>query len=201
MVIKVAMFDFGGVLVKTEDQSSRAAWENRLGLKPGELSYLVFDNELAKQATLGKATEDQVWNFVGIKLGLKSVELSELREDFWAGDRFDSGLASFIASLRPQFKTALLSNAWTGARQMFTDRFQLDKIMDEIFVSAELGVAKPVPEIYRMVVERLGVRPDEIVFVDDYPPNITGAQVAGIQAIQYKSTREVLYQLTGLLGL
>ncbi len=201
MSIRVVMFDFGGVLVRTRDQSPRMAWEEKLGLNPGDLARLVFDNEAAIQSTVGKASEAQVWENVRLALALTPGDLARLRRDFWAGDFYDRELGSFIAALRPRYRTALLSNAWEGARKVFIDQFHLDQIMDEIFVSAELGMAKPNPEIFQAVIQRLDVHPNEIIFIDDFAPNIAGAEALGIQAIQFSSSTEVINRLKERLEL
>jgi epoxide hydrolase-like predicted phosphatase len=201
MPIQVVMFDVGGVLVRTENQNPRKAWEKELGLPGGDLARLIFDNELAIQATLGNATEDQVWDLVGRKLHLTTSDLKRLRIDFWAGDVLDLRLVEYLKGLRPQFTTALLSNAWTGARQLFVDKFHLDESVDIIFISAELELAKPAPEIYQVVIEKLGVKPEEIVFVDDFMANINSARLAGINAIHFTSYEEVRNLLDELLGL
>ena len=49
-MIRGVIFDVGGVLLRTHDQSSRRKWETRMGLKPGELAQLVFDSDLGCQA-------------------------------------------------------------------------------------------------------------------------------------------------------
>jgi FMN phosphatase YigB (HAD superfamily) len=201
MPIKVVMFDVGGVLVRTENQNPRKAWEEKLGLPGGELSRLVFDNELAMQATLGHATEDLVWDWVRKELHLTTSDLNRLKIDFWAGDVLDLKLIEYLKRLRPQVTTALLSNAWTGARQLFVEKFHLDLAVDIIFISAELKLAKPSPEIYQVVIEKLGVKPEEIVFVDDFIANINAARVTGINAIHFKSYEDVRDLLDGLLEL
>ena len=51
-----------------------------------------------------------------------------------------------------------------------------------IFVSAELGLAKPDPAIYRAACARLGSEPMQTFFVDDLPANVAGAREAGLTA-------------------
>ena len=70
MQIKVLMFDFGGVLMRTLDLMPRRRWEIRYGLPEWGLAKLVFDNPIAKQATVGKAQSSDVWNYVGVELDL-----------------------------------------------------------------------------------------------------------------------------------
>ncbi|GCE51166.1 2-haloacid dehalogenase/putative hydrolase of the HAD superfamily [Thermosporothrix hazakensis] len=85
-------------------------------------------------------------------------------------------LATFLHSLRPRYKVALLSNAWSEARSDFNRLFHLDRFVDLQIFSAEEGLAKPDERIYRLALTRLGVAPEETLFLDDRLENILAAQ-------------------------
>jgi putative hydrolase of the HAD superfamily len=57
-------------------------------------------------------------------------------------------------------------------------------------VSAEIGVLKPDPAIYRWLLEEAALEPDECVFMDDVPSNAEGAQAVGIEAFVFTTARE-----------
>jgi len=193
--IKALIFDFGGVLVRTDDWSARYAWEDRLGLSRGELNNIVFNSQPARNATIGIGSETDVWNHVQKVLGLNTAELVELQKDFWSKDSLDERLVNFILESRPLFKTAILSNAWSNARTLFLE-FGLDKIFDEIFISAEVGIKKPDQAIFDLVVRQLAVKPAEVIFVDDFSENIEAAKTVGMQAILFQSTGQVVSEIT-----
>jgi len=65
-------------------------------------------------------------------------------------------------------------------------------IFDVIVFSAEKGVKKPDSEIYRRTLTRLGVNPQEAIFVDDRLPNITGARRIRMQAIHHVETQHTI---------
>ncbi len=185
MAIRAVIFDVGGVILRTEDQAPRIKWEERLGLERRGLSRAVFDSDASARASIGKATVADVWESVASTLKLSDAELAELQRDFWAGDQVDQELVTFLRSLRPRYKTALLTNAWPDARLTLQKRNLVDAV-DDVIVSSEEGVAKPDPRIYRVAAERLGIRPDEAVFVDDVAENIEGARAVGMHAVQFK---------------
>jgi putative hydrolase of the HAD superfamily len=64
------------------------------------------------------------------------------------------------------------------------EQTELAAHIDEPVFSCSVGVAKPDPRIYRIAAERLGVEPRECLFVDDQPPFVEGARVAGMDAVQ-----------------
>lgn len=183
-MISAVLFDFGGVLLRTADQSGRQRWETRLGLEPHGLSRLVFDSEPARRATAGQASVAEVWENVARTLHLEPATLAELQKDFWSGDRLDTELVALIKSLRPRYQTAILSNAWPDGRALFTELFGADTF-DTFIISSEEGLAKPDARLYHRAVARLGVAPGAVVFVDDFLHNVEGARAAGLHAIHY----------------
>jgi epoxide hydrolase-like predicted phosphatase len=195
MSIRAVIFDFGGVLVRTADTAGRRRWEERLGLANGELDRMVFASELSDRSMVGLATQRDIWQYIGARYGLDEETLHQLRRDFWAGDQLDEVLVRFVGELRPQYKTAILSNAWPGAREMFNERFGLGRVADLFVISSEEGVAKPDPRIYHIVLERLGVSPHEAVFVDDFAENVEGAQAVGMTGILFQNTDQVMAEV------
>ena len=192
MTIRAVIFDFGDVLVRTEDPSGQQKWEKKLGLPKGELAKVVFESEVADRSMIGQATEADVWRSVATVFCLSTEQLSELQHDFWSGWQLDTDLVDFLRNLRPGYKTAILSNAWPGTREVFTERLKLDQAVDEMIISAEEGVAKPDPRIYQIAMSRLEVQAEESVFVDDLAENVHGARAFGMQGIQFESTQQAI---------
>ena len=200
MSMRAVIFDFGGVLVRTEDASGRRKWEQQLGLFPGELDQLVFASEIAQRSMIGQATQRDVWSYIAMRYGLDDATLQQMRRDFWSGDRLDRKLVQFLQSLRPRYKTAILSNAWPGARRMLTEHFQLHEAVDAFIISSEEGIAKPDPRIYQIALQRLDVRPNETIFVDDFPENVAGAQQLGIIAVLFRNTNQTIAEVQRYLN-
>jgi epoxide hydrolase-like predicted phosphatase len=199
VTIKAVLFDFGGVLVRTRDQESRRNWERTLGLEEGQLSRLVFESEATRRATIGALPERAIWEHVAETLMLDNDRLQQLKIDFWKSDQVDTQLVQFLRSLRPKYRTGILSNAWSNARQLFIETYQLGDVVDEMILSAEIGLAKPDTHIYLVAAQKLGVEPEEAIFVDDMPENVTGAIKAGMLGIQFTGTPELLETLSHLV--
>ncbi|MBN1179737.1 MAG: HAD family phosphatase [Anaerolineae bacterium] len=200
MAIRAVIFDFGSVLVRLEDPGPRRAWEKRLGLPEGGLAELVFGSEVAARASVGQAPDSAVWDHVARVLGLDEAQLAQLYADFWAGDHLDTALVAFLRSLRPRYKTAILSNAQYGARDAFMDVYGLHHVVDLMVISAEEGVAKPDPLIYRRTLERLDVQPTEALFVDDRLENVAAARALGMRAVHFSDPETALAQVREILA-
>ena len=198
--IEAVIWDLGGVILRTEDRRLRAAWEARLNLPEGELDKLVFAGEMGRKAALGQAQAEDVWQWVGSRLELSPEELERLESEFWQGDQLDGALVQFIRALRPECRTAMLSNAWPGMRQMIENEWGIADCFDDLFISAELGLAKPDPKIYRLALDRLDVPPARAVFVDDFSENVKAAAALGLRAIQFLSSEQAMQSVNLQLG-
>lgn len=200
MSVKAVIFDLGGVLLRTEDREPRAALGRRFGMTYEQIDALVNSSESAAQAAVGAIPEDSHWKYVCGCLGLDPGEKERLRDEFFGGDRMDYELVDTIRALRPRLTTALLSNAWSTLRQDLNHRWGILDAFDEVFISAECGVAKPDTRIYALVIEKLGIRPEEAVFIDDFIENVRAARVFGLNAIQFRSRDQALAELGQLLA-
>ena len=200
MHIRAVLFDFGGVIVRTNDRTPRERLAARLGIAYDQLSSLVFDSESALQATLGKITTQEHWEALRNELGLSQDDHANLPLDFWGGDVLDQELVDYIRALRPDYKTSLISNAWDDLRQVLEYTWKIADVFDEIIISAEVGVAKPDPRIYQIALERLAVAPQQAVFVDDFPANIAGARAVGMHALHFKNSLQARKELDRLLN-
>lgn len=200
MSLRAVLWDLGGVLLRTHDASGRRRWEARLGLAEGELDRLVFGCQASRAATLGRAGVDDIWSEVLASLGLPESERETLSRDFFAGDRLDKRLLDFLRQLRSSHKTGLITNAWPNVRPWIDGEWGLADLFDLVLISAEVGLAKPDPRIYQLAVERLGVAPQEAVFIDDAEENVEGAMAVGLHALRFESTDQVLSELRRLLS-
>jgi putative hydrolase of the HAD superfamily len=199
LTIRAVIFDFGGVLLRTEDQYPRQQLAARLGLPKEKLYYQIFESESARQAMVGKLSAEAHWEAVRLALGIEEDVFSAARTEFWAGDRLDQDLIEYVRCLRPRYKTALLSNAWDDLRGYIQSTWDIGDVFDEMVISAEVGVAKPDSRIYRVALDRLGVLPGEVVFVDDFIENIESARALGLKTVHFKGSQRMYADLDMIL--
>ncbi len=198
MTIQAVFFDLGGVILRTEYQAPRQHLAERLGMEYEDLVRIVFESETARKASVGEVTEDEHWAAVTRKLKRDPSEANILRDEFFGGDVIDLKLVAFLRSIKPHYKTGLISNAWSGLRA-----YILEKKFDDAFhimtISAEVGVAKPGAKIYHFALEQAGVQPEAAVFVDDFIDNVEGARAVGMSAIHFRAPESALAELNTLL--
>ena len=199
-MIKAVIFDMGGVILRTEDPSERLAQAERLGISRQQLERAVFDSASALQATLGIITEKEHWEEVFKILPVPAEEQADFKVNFWSGDKMDRDLLGFIDGLRPTYRTGLLSNAWSEARNSVSARFGGLDVFDVTVFSAEVGLAKPDPAIYKRILHQLEVEANQAVFVDDYLPNIEAAQALGIGTVRFLNTQQAMADVRLLIN-
>ncbi len=99
---------------------------------------------------------------------------------------------------RAGFRTALLSNSW-GANDY--PRHLFPELFDVVVISAEAGMRKPEPRIFRHVTALLGLAPAECVFIDDIEANVLAAEAVGMLGLHHDGLRSTTQRLSELLGI
>jgi len=197
--IQAVIFDYGGVLVRMQDETPRQRLAERYGLRLDTIYRLLFDSESARLAAVGEITTEKHWQTVAALLKAPVPELPEFIYQFWSADGLNQEQLADIHSLRGKYKLGLLSNAFDDLRAMLVERWQIANLFDDLVISAEVGLVKPDARIYQLAVERLGVAPETTVFLDDVQQNVDGARAAGLQAIWYRDPAEARLELGRLL--
>lgn len=189
-MIRAIVFDCFGVL--TSD-----------GWLPFKKKYFSHNPELDRQATdLNKQVDSGLADytqFIQAIADLAGVSFEAARKAI-EGNVPNDELLDYIAErLKPHYKIGLLSNA--GANWL--DRlFRPEQVglLDATALSYETGNIKPSPEAYQAIVDRLGVEPEECVFVDDQEKYVTAAREFGMAAIWYRDFAQFKHDIEKLLS-
>ncbi|HSX17960.1 MAG TPA: HAD-IA family hydrolase [Candidatus Saccharimonadales bacterium] len=99
---------------------------------------------------------------------------------------------------RQGFKTGILSNIFLTAA-WFLNLVGAYRGFDPIILSFKEKIAKPNAGIYEIAIERLNVRPEEIIFVDNLEENIVTAEKLGMKAVLAKSSDQVIEDIKKIL--
>jgi len=186
-VHEALIIDLDGVLRSWAGQGT-AAIERRHGLPAGSLTTVAFAPERLVPAITGRVT-DAAW---------RAGVAEELTRRHGAGGRdavrewsapvgeVDADVLALVRAQRRVRTVALLSNATDRLRRDLR-ALCLEDEFDAVFSSAELGVAKPDPEVFRLVCTALGREPEQCLFVDDSAGHAAGAAAVGLRAHHYRS--------------
>jgi putative hydrolase of the HAD superfamily len=177
---RVVVFDYGEVISMSQSELDRQVlldiaasdadtfwpiyWRHRDELDHGTLSIVDY------------------WRRVGRDLG---VEWSMARiQLLWAGDfrswiSVNPGTVDLLGELHAGgTRLAMLSNAGFDFGDPFR-RAPFASYFERVFVSAELGLLKPDPAVYRKVASELGITMEQMIFVDNKAVNVDAAVATG----------------------
>ncbi len=189
-MIRAVIFDCFGVLITDALQAIRDKAGARDATAVREISDVIAANNR------GLIDPSESNERIATILGMTSKELRALVA---AGEAKNEELMAYVQALRSTYKTAMLSNiAGSSLRRRF-DEAELDTHFDVVVASSDIGFAKPEPEAYQTVADRLGVRCDECVFIDDRTLFCDGATAVGMQAILYTNFAQFRSELDKLL--
>lgn len=205
-MLKNYIFDLGGVLL---DIRMKNAYERfvALGLPPAELEPGGSVYKLMEDYQLGYVTTAEFCQQVAEKCSnagkcaanvfAKSAEAPTTPHDIEeAWNSICLGVADRkLQALRKLRKTegvasvSLLSNTnelhWECCCQNWfnANGNKLEDFFDKIFLSQELHLQKPDPEIFKTAIRELGASPAETIFLDDSPVNTAAAAACGLQTL------------------
>ncbi len=199
-MIKALIFDFDGVIVRTEDYSPRHAWDARLGLPIGSVERAVHHSDLWVQAQLGRISEAAYWRGVAELLYMRGDDISQLRRDYFSGDRLNYRVLDYIRELRQQgYAVAMLCNESLQLENRLRE-LGIRDLFEPVLVSAQIGVMKPDPTAYRVALHELRVAPRDAVLIDDTLANVRSAQTMGMQAILFRPETNLREELAPYLS-
>lgn len=205
--VAAVVFDFGGVLISpiTNVLDEIAAWHDiemtamlELLMGPRETSTADHPWHRAERGELAVSEMQEAlgpWaDAAGVDLRGDEYERL-LRGDFEVHDE----VVARIAPLNDDgYATALLTNSLRESRALIERTVDFG-LFDVVVDSSEVGCRKPEPAIFEETTRRLGVRPDEILFLDDFAANIDGAGRAGWRTIHVTDRTQILPSLDAAL--
>jgi putative hydrolase of the HAD superfamily len=131
---------------------------------------------------------------------LLGLSTDDYRQKITKGEVRNMPLLEYIPTLRPLYKTALLSNITVqGIERRFPDN-ELARYFDETVISSDIGYAKPDREAYEITAERLNVAPTECIFTDDRIDFCVAAEAVGMLSIEFKSFDQFKTDLESMLS-
>lgn len=195
-IIKAVVFDWGGVLIDDPAYPLVQYFAKALGV--AENAYLKAYQEFQADFHKGLITEDKFWTRICAYLNIPKLRVHSLwGQGFKAVYSPKREMFSLAGQLRRKgYKIGLLSNTEEPSMCYFYQ--QGYDIFDVLVFSCEEEILKPQKTIYKRVVERLRVKPQEIVFIDNNPEFVDGAQQAGLHAILFKDIDQLKKDLARL---
>ena len=182
---RAILFDLGNVLV---DVDYREAIRRFPPLPcPGEeVINRIIAAGLIRETNLGRLAPVPFFERARDLVGLPpEMDFDAFRAAYCSIFRAKPEMDALLAQLAPRCRLGMLSNTDIMHHHAIAERFPIFSVPSVRVLSYEVGLLKPDPAIYRLAAARLGLAPAEVLFVDDLPENVAGAQAAGLPAVLF----------------
>jgi putative hydrolase of the HAD superfamily len=193
LALRAVVFDYGMVLTGMPDQEARAELLRITGLTSERFEPLYWADRHAYDE--GKLSGIAFWQKF-----LKDAKLDLPPGSVEALNRYDARMWTtqnpVMVAWQQKLKaagilTGILSNMGDSVLELMLEEFAWLKGFDVLVWSFQLGIAKPDPDIYRYLLEKLGTKPEETLFIDDREINVEAARALGIQAIEFSTVERL----------
>jgi putative hydrolase of the HAD superfamily len=207
-MFEAVIWDFGGVLTSSPFEAF-ARFETERGL-PADIIRRTnaanhLENAWAKfeRAEVDIETFDRLFAAESLALGAEVRGRDVL--PLLAGD-LRPEMVDALKHIKSRFKTGCITNnlpanaiGSAGGRTLYIAEVMV--LFDHVIESAKIGLRKPDPKIYQMMVGALGVDPKRCIYLDDLGVNLKPARDMGMTTIKVQNAEQALAELEAATGL
>lgn len=201
--------DFGGVLT-TPLLDAFVSFQDRVGIPPESFGRAM--KAIAEQGgenplyelELGRITE---LDFQGrLSDALEPVlghrpEIDSFGQLLFEALDPNPGMLDLIREVRRDgIRTALLTNNVKEWEPTWRSMLPVDELFETVVDSAYVGLRKPDPRIYQLTLERVGLDPEQCIFIDDMEINVNAANELGLKGIHFRETAQARAEVHSLLN-
>jgi len=193
---QLIIFDLGGVVFTNGTRRFIKALTQRYSLDQSKVKQ-VLDGSIGYDYRRGVLSRDEFWDKVISQL--KLTENSEKLEQEWIGYyELIEETKELILKLRKKYQVWYLSNNVKERAAALDKKFGFTKWFDGGIFSHEVGMIKPNPDIYRLLLEKAQVKPQKTIFIDDKESSLKPVAKLGITPVLFTGPENLKVKLTRL---
>ena len=198
MAVKAVIFDLAGVVLLTVKGTFNSLLAERLGVRLEDVVRVMSD-PVNDQWDFGEIGDDEFFEHLLTELKepleKKAILTKFVIDDFYV----DQELLTYIRELHKTYTTALLTNFPAHLHDYMKTAWRVDGAFDHIIASCDVKLLKPDPRMYQAALERINLKPEETVFIDDREVNVKAAEALGIKGIIYVRKEQAIKELDKIL--
>jgi glucose-1-phosphatase len=193
--VKAVIFDFGNVICTFDMRLFVEKIEPLTTIPASRLHEILHTSfDLGRAYETGLMTSDQFFQQISERYALTISKQNFVRAFTDVFTPIPSTL-QLIKTLKSSYKLGLLSNTNEWHYERVIRRYDVYPLFDAVTLSFEVGAMKPAKKIYHDALTKLGVRPDDCIYIDDIQENLDGAAQLGIRGILYTSHEKLVSEL------
>ena len=198
-MIRQLIFDFGGVLVDWSPHRLYDAYFgdiDRANRFIAEICPYEWNAQVDAGRTTAEITEERVAEFPQWEKEIR------MYYDHWIDMMGDAipGMLELVREYKERGYGVWGLTNWS--RELFPlvrDKYPVFGLLDGYVVSGEERTMKPGPEIFRILLDRYGLKAEECVFIDDHAVNTIGGEAVGIRGIVFENAEQLREELEKML--
>lgn len=198
--IKAIIFDIGGVLQLGEKQRKKRIQKHASGVHEYIAKKLKIDldqyfdaiDTYYTKSIEGKISEKELTQTIAKNLNVSPRRIVNLYDKAY-GRTFALNKQLFKQALKLKkegHRIAILSDQWHLSKRIHIPRI-FYKEFEEVVVSCDVGMRKPSPEIYKLTLKKMGLKPSETIFIDNQKWNTQPAEKLGMKTILFKNNEQL----------
>jgi len=190
-MIKAIIFDCFGVVISDTPEAAYISLGGNYEKDLPEINKIRFAVDKGEIAS----SHEGMAKLLGVTPSTYATAVS-------SGRVINQELLDYISEeLSKKYILSMLSNTAKGRLPEIFGAGFLERYFKDVVMSGEIGYAKPEAEAYEIAADRLGVRLDECVFIDDRQEYIDGAVAVGMKAILFTSAKQLKKDLNVILSI
>ncbi len=199
-MIKCIMFDIGGVLMHDFNKEYYCQHLSKLsGLRESSVMRIINGRETSL-GYMGMITKDEMEARMAERLGIGQGQV-KWYDTYEKHASVNRPMLLLARRLHRRYTTAYLSNI-DRSRYHYTLKLfgQYLKAFDYRFASFAIGMQKPYNAIYSYTLQRLRLRAEEVIFIDNELRNVRGAREVGMRSLLFTGIASLEKELRGIFG-
>jgi putative hydrolase of the HAD superfamily len=183
-VIQAVVFDLGGVLFSEGksvalEKLATAHWYER------KLVGAILSSPESIKLRKGLIPDEDFWQWAEQRLP-SGYDSRLIRQEWYNGYVLDKDIYELIASLQKKYSMIAFSGNIKSRVAFLEEKYHFRHLFDIEVYSFDFHMTKPEREFVVAMIEKSGVRPEEIVYIDDNDSYAMPARDLGVNVVIYQ---------------
>ena len=186
-MIKAIAFDLGGVLFTEGKSVAYEKMKEDLGYDIEKIKY-ILTSSMSVDLRKGLIIDEDFWSWANRQLP-EGYDTELIKKYWYDGYLLDDDVYRLAQKLKGKYKLLIFSGNIKSRIEYLENRYHFRNLFDIEVYSYDYHYNKPQKEFLEVMIKQAGVKPEEIVYIDDSSHDIRFAQELGINAIIYEKEK------------
>jgi len=186
-MIKAIAFDLGGVLFTEGKSVAYEKMKEDLGYDIEKIKY-ILTSSMSVDLRKGLIIDEDFWSWANRQLP-EGYDTELIKKYWYDGYLLDDDVYRLAQKLKGKYKLLIFSGNIKSRIEYLKNRYHFRNLFDIEVYSYDYHYNKPQKEFLEVMIKQAGVKPEEIVYIDDSSHDIRFAQELGINAIIYEKEK------------